>query len=316
MKKSTLLLPVFAGLAALSGCAAIMKGSKSTVSLQVPPQTEFHNYSGYSADAATVNGRQVLEVTSGQEYVVEYQHGTYRDSMLLERKLLWGYVIADLWFTSGFGLPFDLAGPGYTVDKDVIAFPPPPDSLCDTAAIPRLNLYAFDGRKAYVREPLGIVAIAHLGMKMPYNQVPLFGNSYGLGLGYRVMDPLVVMGYYGGNGLMDYAPKGSQLYMEVGVTTFALESRYHVSRDFYATGGLEYMFIATDSMSVMTEPRWRKIRGFSDHMFGASVGGGMAFPGFFLEARQHWGVAKLDIRDEVRQPVSNFEVRFGLNVEF
>jgi hypothetical protein len=314
--KPALLLLIVTSLATLSGCAAIMKGSKSTVSLEVPGQTEFHNYSGYDADAVRVNGRHVLEVTSGNEYVVEYQHGTYRDSMMLERKLLWGYLAADVWFTSFIGLAVDLAGPGYTVDKSVIAFPPPPDSLLDTAATPRLNLYAYDGRRAYVRKPLGIVAIAHLGMKMPYNQVPIFGNSYGIGLGYRVLDPLVVMGYYGGNGLMDYAPKGSDLYMEAGITTFAIESRYHVTRDFYATGGLEYLFIAADSMTFNGEPRSRRVRGFADQMLGASLGAGMAFPGFFLEARQHWGFAKLRLRDEVRQPVSNFEVRFGLNVEF
>jgi hypothetical protein len=313
--KPALLLLIVVSLVTLSGCAAIMKGSKSRVSLEVPDKTEFHNYSGYDADAVRLNGRHVLEVTSGQEYVVEYQHGTLRDSILLERKLLWGYLAADLWFTSVIGLAVDLAGPGYTVDKDIIAFPPPSDSLLDTAATPRLNLYAYDGRQAYVREPLGIVAIAHLGMKMPYNQVPLFGNSYGIGLGYRVLDPLVIMAYYGGNGLMDYAPKGSRLYMEAGVTTFALESRYHVTRDFYATGGLEYLFIAADSMIFTGEPRSRRVRGFSDQMLGASLGAGMAFQGFFLEARQHWGFEKLRLRDEVRQPVSNFEVRFGLNIE-
>jgi hypothetical protein len=313
--KPVLLLLILGSLGALSGCAAIIKGPKSRVSLEIPAQTEFHNYSGYDADAVKFNGRHVLEVTSGQEYVVEYQHGTYRDSILLERKLLWGYLAADLWLTSFIGLAVDLAGSGYTVDKDVIAFPPPCDSLLDTTATPRLNLYAYDGHKAVVREPLGIVALAHLGMKMPYNQVPLLGNSYGIGLGYRLLDPLVVMGYYGGNGLMDYAPKGSHLYMEAGVTTFAIESRYHVSRDFYATGGLEYLFIAADSMTVTGEPRSRRVRGFSDQMLGASLGAGMAFQGFFLEARQHWGFAKLRLRDEVRQPVSNFEVRFGLNVE-
>jgi hypothetical protein len=317
--KPVLVLLILGGLGALAGCAAICKGPKSMVRLNVPTPIEFHNYSGYDADMI-LDGQHALEVTSGEEYLVEYQRGNYRDSMLLERKLLWSYMAMDFYTTLMIGFAIDLAGPGYTVDKDFIAFPPPPDSLLDTTATPRLNLYAYDGRRSYVRQPPRIVAVAHTGMSMyGFN----FTDGFGAGLGYRVLEPMVVLAYCGDNVLMGYAPEGSRFTMNANITTFALESRfhpahasrYHLARSIYMTGGLEYIFIAADSMNLTDDPGWRSVQGFSDRIPAASLGLGIAFQGFFLEARQHWGLGELHIPNTTPRPFSYFALRWGLNVE-
>jgi hypothetical protein len=317
--KVALLLFILGSLGALSGCAAIFKGPKSTVRLNVPTPIEFHNYSGYDAEMI-LEGQRALEVTSGTEYLVEYQRGEYRDTMLLERKLLWSYLIMDFYSSLVIGFAVDLAGPGYTVDKDVIAFPPAPDSLLDTTATPRLNLYAYDGSHAYVRRPLGLVAMAHMGTSLyGFN----FIDGFGAGLGYRVMKPLVVMGYCGDNALTDYTPQGSQIRMNADVTSFALESRYHFAlesphyliRSLYATGGLEYLFIAAESVDVADDAGWQTVEGFSDQIPAASLGAGMAFQGFFVEIRYHWGLGSLHVADGMDEPLSYASIRWGLNVE-
>ena len=103
----------------------------------------------------------------------------------------------------------------------------------------------------------------------------------------------------------------------------ALESRYHIAlesphylvRSLYATGGLEYLFIAADALNLADDSGWQTVEGFSDRIVAASLGVGMAFQGFFVEARQHWGLESLRIRDDMFEPLSYFSIRWGLNVE-
>jgi hypothetical protein len=217
------------------------------------------------------------------------------------------------------GLAVDLVGPGYTIDKDFVAFPPPPDSLLDTAATPRLNLYAYDGRKASVRKPLGLVATANMGTSLLYGD----GNSYGMGMGYRLSAPLVLMGYCGDDVLQDHVPTGSLISMDASITGFALEARYHIAleapgylaRSIYATGGLEYLFIGVDSLDLASDTNRQRVPGFSDRIPAVSLGAGMAFQGFFVEVRQHWSLERLHIREEMLEPLSYFTIRWGVNVE-
>lgn len=312
----------------LAGCAAIVKGTRTGVELDVPPETQIKNYSGYSHELSYSrrNGARLLKLRSGKNYLLEYEYGGNRDSIFLWPKVNAWYVAADALLLPFYvSLPIDYGtGAMYEFDRDHVAFPVPPDLPVDAgSAIPVLSIHRVEpsfGSDDYVQygwtPPLRIVVAAHMGMKFPFNQVPLLGNDVGITAGYRILEPLVLMGYFGTSYLMDYAPEESDLYMEAFTRTMAVEGRYHLTSSLYATAGAGHLFVEADTVWTREFTPRTALPGFSQSMLTASAGVGLAFQGYFMEYRHNFGFEKLRVTDILTSSVINPEFRFGFNFEF
>lgn len=309
----------------LAGCATILKGWHRNIPLAVAPQTVVHNYSGHDAAAYDEDGEKYLKLTSDEEYILEYNRGGNRDSVALRSRLEPEYLLADMIPAWPISVPVDIAtGAAYGFWPASITFRTFPDSLKDTLSLPELNIYDLNDRgideitdARFAPRLPRFVLMVHMGAKSPFNQVPILGNDFGVGLGYRIVPSFVLMGYYGGDSYMDYAPPGSSLYMEARGSIIALEGRLyplkHALKHLYGTAGAEYRTMAVDSMEEMNV----HLPGFSQSMAGISAGAGISTQGFFIEARNHWGLRRVHIADGILSgPVSNFAIRFGLNLEF
>ena len=313
---------------ALNGCASVLKGTKSSVSVDIPPETEIRNFRGYdySRSRNRSDSGTRLKLRSGRLFLLELVNGEDRDSVLLEPELNGWYLLADLYMWP-IALPIDLGNDAmYDFDKDDVSFPSLHKPRVDSV-VPILNIYhvrkvrnrtsGTGGGTEYQLGDFGILLSAHLGIRSTPSQPPILGNEFGIYAGYRILPPFALTFHTGVSGLLNFAPPEASIYMEGWLNDLSLDVRWYPERRVYLLAGLEHLTISADSLYQSDRSPWQIIPGasISESTFAFAVGGGFAIQGFFVEYRRDFGLKRFRIDENFSNTIRQGTFRFGVNLE-
>lgn len=304
--------------AVLYGCATMINGTTQDVPVDIDEGT-------FITDTANVlqplyrseENRTFIKLKRKQDHILTFRNGS--DSVVVNviGTMEGAYIAANL-FTYGVGYIVDgSTGAWFSFDGLSVRFPNKgKKSPSDT------NIIA-QGYDPFRPTKLGLVVRLGVGILGPFggNQALIIigGNSYSLGLGYKLFNDLHIFADYTFAGLLDSHPKNSRYYSYSNLSSYEASIRFYPVSSIYFTAGVGYSHVRTDSLSNYVNYTSNKKESFipsqgrmGSVVFGVGHSGSIGF----IELQARYGTNGFYLSSGERGNLYSFGLRYGLNLTF
>jgi hypothetical protein len=251
--------------------------------------------------------------------------GEEPDSTILSSNLDAWAIASNLMLFFPIGHTVDAAsGSQYQFDRSVVWFQE--DVGRDSAVITIYDITKNrEIERLYRMGDVGVVLGLHLGLRFPKTQYASV-NDAGFTLGYRIVDPLVLVYNGGWAGRLRYGEVPG-VTMDIERSGHTIDARYTLpflpshnrSTGFYAVAGFGIARYEEEALRSRQTNDSIPQSAIDVTMATVGFGGGYATQGAFWEIRSEIGFSEIPIRTEsgnqIQVPVQNFVFRCGLNVE-
>jgi hypothetical protein len=303
----------------LSSCATIFKGDRADVELIAPDTVDVritHVDSAHPVQVKyTTSGMRYITLPTDDTHILQLQVDGRLDTVVLEPELNGNYVLADILMWPGLivdgvtGNWNDFGGASLVMQ--------PLDSISN--GMPRWRVVT--------SEPFGLILTGFMGVNGPIVQVPIFGNVFGLGIGYMVHPDFHVLGMYtslGCTDLSDYQGnvRITDLNCDLIVDSWMLNTRYYPTHllvdspsplgGVYVMGGVGINRLQADTL--LRDPYMEFGRRIDKTIPAAMLGFGICGGPVFLEYSWTWGLERIDLGDNSSGAVRFRRFRFGVNL--
>ncbi len=302
--------------AVLYGCATMINGTTQNVPVDIDEGTFITDTTNvlqpvYRSEENTT----FIKLKRKQDHLLTFRNGS--DSILVNvvGSMEGAYIAANL-FTYGVGYIVDAStGAWFSFDGLSVRFPNKgKKSPSDTNVIAQ-------GYDPFRPTKLGLVVRLGAGILGPFGGsqalIIVGGNSYSMGLGYKLFNDLHIFADYTAVGLLDAHPKNSDYFSYSSLSSYEASVRFYPVSSIYFTAGAGYSHVTTDSLSRYTTNHKRESFIPSEGRMGSVIiGVGHSGSIGFIELQARYGTNGFYLSSGERGNLYSIGLRYGLNLTF